>query len=338
MKPLQYIYITLWYRLELTLARDKGKILNMDISQIPKSMNIDVSKWMHYLTALGVNFINPTEDGWDITGREGGKSAQFNQISAQDLTMSNSIMQYIQLLEKVEQMVSELSGITRQRQGSISSSELVGNVERSVLQSANITEPWVWQHNQAKRQVLTMLLDTAKHAWRDNKTCLHYILDDTTRAFLTLHDDFFYSDLDVFLDDTTKTQNQLEQIRNLMQPAMQNGASLLDIAEIITLDNVSLIKAKLEEIEEKRTQQQQAAAEQENERQQQLIQLQNQAKAEETQMRQMEMELERYKIDQDNATKLAVAQISAYIGNEDLDQNDNGIPDPIEIGKHALEQ
>jgi hypothetical protein len=34
-----------------------------------------------------------------------------------------------------------------------------------------------------------------------------------------------------------------------MQPAMQNGASLLDITEIITMDNVTMIKNKLEEIE-----------------------------------------------------------------------------------------
>jgi hypothetical protein len=34
-----------------------------------------------------------------------------------------------------------------------------------------------------------------------------------------------------------------------MQPAMQNGASLLDIAEIITMDNVTMIRGKLEEIE-----------------------------------------------------------------------------------------
>lgn len=40
LKPLQYMYIVLWYRLELAIARDKGKVINMDITQIPKSMNI----------------------------------------------------------------------------------------------------------------------------------------------------------------------------------------------------------------------------------------------------------------------------------------------------------
>lgn len=338
MKPLQYMYIILWYRLELALARDKGKILNMDITQIPKSMGIDPQKWMHYLSALGVNFINPYEEGWDIAGREGGKPASFNQITQNDLTVANSINQYIMLMDKVEAMLSEISGITPQRQGAISSSELVGNVERSVLQSSNITEPWVWQHNQAKRQVLIMLLDISKHVWKDNKTNLHYIFDDVTRAFLELSDDFFYSDYDIFVDDSTKNQQQLEMIRNLMQPAMQNGASLLDIAEIITLDNITVIKNKLEEIEQKRMQQQQQMQQQQDAAQQQLVEMQNQAKQEELAIKQQEMELEKYKIDQDNSTKIAVAQMQMYSGVEDLDQDNNGIPDPIEISKQALEQ
>jgi len=64
LKPLQYMYIVLWYRLELAIARDKGKVVNMDITQIPKSMNITPDRWMHYLSSVGVNFINPYEEGW----------------------------------------------------------------------------------------------------------------------------------------------------------------------------------------------------------------------------------------------------------------------------------
>ncbi|WP_194271321.1 hypothetical protein, partial [Zoogloea sp. 1C4] len=32
MKPLQYMYIVVWYRLELALSRDKGKVAVMDIT------------------------------------------------------------------------------------------------------------------------------------------------------------------------------------------------------------------------------------------------------------------------------------------------------------------
>lgn len=338
MKPLQYMYIVLWYRLELAMARDKGKVVTMDITQIPKSMNIDVAKWMHYLSALGVNFVNPYEEGWDIPGREGGKPSQFNQISALDLTMANTIDQYINLMDKIESMLSEISGVSKQREGSISSNELVGNVERSVVQSAHITEPWFWVHNQVKKECLTMLLDTAKHAWKDNKTSIQYVLDDATRAFLTLSDDFFYEDMDIFVEDATKNQQQIEALKNLMQPAMQNGASLLDIAEIITMDNVTMIRSKLEEIEQKRIEQQQAMEQAQAEREQQMAQIQNEIKEEELMLKEAEMDLKKYEIDSNNATKITVAQLNAYRGAENMDQDGNGQIDVVEIGNQALQQ
>ena len=337
MKPLQYMYIVLWYRLELAMARDKGKVVNMDITQIPKSMNIDVSKWMHYLSALGVNFINPYEEGWDIPGREGGKPSQFNQITALDLTMANTINQYVMLMDKIESMLSEISGVSKQREGSISTNELVGNVERSVQQSAHITEPWFWTHNQVKRECLNMLLNTAKWAWKDgSKTHLQYILDDATRAFLTLSDNFPYEDFDIFVDDSTKNQQNIEFLRSLIQPAMQNGASLLDVVEIFTNDNTTMIRNKLEEIEQKRMEQQQAMEEAQAQREQQMIQMQNEVKEEELMIKEAEMDLKKYEIDSNNATKITVAQLNAYRGAEDMDQNNNGIPDPMEIAAQAL--
>lgn len=338
MKPLQYMYIVVWYRLELALSRDKGKVAVMDITQIPKSMNIDVNKWMHYLSALGVAFINPYDEGWDIPGREGGKPSQFNQLSSWDLTMSNVIAEYIQLMQKIEDMVAKLTGITPQRQGQIAASELVSNANTAVNMSYHITEPWFWNHNQVKRRVLTMLLNTSKAAWKDSKRYLNYILDDATRAFVQLSDNFFYEDMDIFVDDSTKNQQYIDQLKQLLQPAMQNGASLLDIAEIITLDNMSMIKNRLEEIEQKRIEQMQQQQQAEQQAQQQIAEQQNQLKEEELMLKEAEMDLEKYKIDQDNATKITVAQLNAYRGVEDMDWDMNGIPDPIEIGKQALEQ
>lgn len=338
MKPLQYMYIVVWYRLELALSRDKGKVAVMDITQIPKSMNIDVNKWMHYLSALGVAFINPYDEGWDIPGREGGKPSQFNQLSSWDLTMSNVIAEYIQLMQKIEDMVAKLTGITPQRQGQIAASELVSNANTAVNMSYHITEPWFWNHNQVKRRVLTMLLNTSKAAWKDNKRYLNYILDDATRAFVQLSDNFFYEDMDIFVDDSTKNQQYIDQLKQLLQPAMQNGASLLDIAEIITLDNMSMIKNRLEEIEQKRMEQMQQQQQAEQQAQQQIAEQQNQLKEEELMLKEAEMDLEKYKVDQDNATKITVAQLNAYRGAENMDQNNNGIVDVVEIGKQALEQ
>lgn len=274
-----------------------------------------------------------------IPGREGGKPAQFNQITALDLTMSNVIAEYIQLMDKIEELAGTISGITQQREGAVSSSEMVGNVERSVVQSSHITEPLFWVHNQCKRRVLNMLLNTAKGAWEETgKQKLQYIFDNGERAFLDITPKFYYEDMDVFVSDTSKDLENIQKLQQLIQPAMQNGASLLEAAEILTNDNFNIIKQKLKDMQTRQEQVQQQQQEAEAQQQQQLQQMQNEAKQQELMLQEAQMDLQRYQIDQDNQTKIAVAQINAYRGTEELDQDQNGIPDIVEIGKQALER
>ena len=339
LKPLQYMYIVLWYRLELALARDKGKVINMDITQIPKNMGITPAKWMHYLSSVGVNFINPYEEGWNIPGREGGKPATFNQITALDLSMTQVVGQYIQIMDKIEQLAGTISGITAQRQGEISTSEMVGNVERSVLQSSNITEPLHWVHNQVKRHALNMLLNTAKGAWEDTgKKKLQYVFDNGERAYLDIEKKFYYEDMDVFVSDSAKDFENIQKLQQLIQPAMQNGASLLEAAEVLTTDNFNLLKQKLRDMQDRQDQLQQQQQEQQAQQQQQLQQMQNESKEQELMLKEAEMDLKRYEIDSKNQTQIAVAEISSYRGTEDKDANMNGIPDPMEIAKDATNQ
>ena len=328
MKPLQYLYIVIWYRLEVALAKDKGRVINMDITQIPKSMGIGVEKWMHYLTALGVNFINPYEEGWDIPGREGGKPAAYNQMSSIDLSMAAIISEYINLLNKIEDMAGELSGVSKQRQGEISKDELVGNVQRATIQSSHITEPIFEMHNIIKKHVYTSLLNTAKYAWTENKKKrLTFVADDFTRQFLEITEDFLYSDLDIFVSDSTKEAQNLEALRTLVQPAMQNGATLSDAAEILTSESINQIKRKLKEIEDKRQQQQQEQAQAEQKSQQQIAQMQQQAQQEankiheDDSIRRAETMI---KVAEINAqAKLAVAEKSKMNDNKEEPVEDN---------------
>ena len=339
LKPLQYMYIVLWYRLELAIARDKGKVVNMDITQIPKSMNITPERWMHYLSAVGVNFINPYEEGWNVPGREGGKPATFNQITSLDLTMSNVIAEYIQLMDKIEQLAGTISGITEQRMGAITSHELVGNVERSVVQSSHITEPLFWAHNQCKRHAMNMLLNTAKGAWEQTgKKKLSYIFDNGERAYVDIPNDFYYEDMDVFVSDTSKDLENIQKLQQLIQPAMQNGASLLEAAEILTNDNFNIIKQKLLDMQVRQEQIQQQQQQAEQQQAIQLQQMQNEQREQELMLEEAKMDLERYKIDADNQTKIAVAEISTYRVTEEKDINQNNVADPLEMAKAATAQ
>ena len=266
-------------------------------------------------------------------------SASFNQITSLDLTMSNVIAEYIQLMDKIEELAGTISGITEQRQGQVSTHELVGNVERSVVQSSHITEPLFWVHNQCKRHALNMLLNTAKGAWEQSgKKKLSYIFDNGERAYIDIADKFYYEDMDVFVSDTSKDMENIQKLQQLIQPAMQNGASLLEAAEVLTNDNFNIIKQKLKEMQDRQEQIQQQAQEAEQQQAIQLQQMQNEQREQELMLEEAKMDLERYKIDADNQTKIAVAEISTYRGTEEKDINQNNIPDPLEMAKAATAQ
>lgn len=338
LKPLQYMYIVLWYKLEIAIARDGGKALVMDVTQIPKSMGITPDRWLHYLKSVGVVFVNPNETAWGQEDRQ-GRAASFNQFSNVDLTQGDVVVQYISLMDKIEQLAGTISGITEQRMGAISSTELVGNVERSVVQSSHITEPLFWVHNQCKRRALNMLLNTAKGAWQDTgKKKLSYVFDNGERAFININDKFYYEDMDVFVSDTSKDLENIQKLQQLIQPAMQNGASLLEAAEILTNDNFNIIKGKLKDMQKRQEEMQQQAQQAEAEQAQQMQQMQNEMREQELMLEEAKMDLERYKIDADNQTKIAVAEISTYRGTEEKDINQNQVPDPLEMAKAATEQ
>lgn len=184
-----------------------------------------------------------------------------------------------------------------------------------------------------------MLLNTAKGAWEEtNKKKLSYIFDTGERAFLDIDPRFYYEDMDVFVSDTSKDLENLQALKQLIQPAMQNGASLLEAAEVLTTDNLNLLKQKLMDMQERQEQAMQQQQQAEQEQAVQLQQMQNEQREQELMLEEAKMDLERYKIDQDNQTKIVVAEISAYRGTEEKDINNNGIPDPEEYAKQALEQ
>jgi hypothetical protein len=302
MKPLQYMYIIIWYRLELALARDKGKAFVMDITQIPKNSGLDMTTWLHYLTALGIAFINPYEESPDAPGREAGRASSYNNFNAVDLSMANVISGYIEIMAKIEDMIGELSGVSKQRQGSIQQRELVGNVERSVIQSSHITEHLFWTHSSIIKRLYNALLNTAKTAWsRSGKSKLYYIMDDSNRAFIDLNESFFYSDMGVFVTDSTRESINIEKLATLLQPAMQNGATLLDAATILTTNNMSIIKNKLRDIEGKRMQ-----------TMQQQVQAEQQAAQADLQLKQDQIRVQEEDSIRQADTSVTVAQIKAY--------------------------
>jgi len=258
----QYLYNIIMYRMEFEIAKAKGKKMVMDLAQIPRSQGISLEKWMYYFDSMGIAFINSFEEG---KGKFAGQTSAFNQFTAIDMSLSQSVGQYIGILNQLDNMAGDLMGVSKQRQGSISSSETVGGVERSVVQSSHITEPLFYMHNEIKKHVLSHLIETAKVAYPEGKK-INYILDDMSRVFLSLEEGFKDADYGVFVTNGAKEVKALEDLRSLSQQAVASGIiTLTELVSIFDSDSIADIKnivLKGEQRKQGQVEQEQQAAQQ----------------------------------------------------------------------------
>lgn len=314
LKPLFYLYIIAWYRLELNMARDKGKILVMDATQIPKTLGFDMKRWMHYASVYGVMFVNPYEEGFDI--KREGKAAAFNQFAILDASTMQQINGYIQLVDYLDRVMGQVCGISPQREASINNSELVGNVERSINQSANITEYIFKRHAQIKRDVLTTILNHTKLAWLESgyDESIDYIMDDLTRVYMeTVPDEFYFNDHDVYVTDASKDRQDLEYLKEMAKASMQSGTKLWEIGEMLVSDSMSEIVSKLKAADALRTIQEQQAQQAQLETQKQIAEQQQAMIAEQNRIKEEDSIRK-------SDTAITVAQIQADVQMNSADE------------------
>lgn len=202
--------------------------------------------------------------------------------------------------------MSEVVGITRQREGQIQNRETVGGIERSTLQSTHITEYWFRTHSDTKRRVLECFLETAKIALKGGSKKFTYILPDDSRKILTIDGDVFAeNDYGIMVDNSNDVQIMNQKLDSLAQAALQNQAlSFSTIMKLYSSISIAEKQRIIEDDEQKNMEQAEAARQQEME--QSMEQLQYNMELEER-----KLALEEEKNLRDNETKLQIALLQA---------------------------
>jgi hypothetical protein len=329
--PWLYLYLVTWYRTELVIAANQGKIAMIDLSLIPDGWEIE--KWMYYATSMKFGFVdsfNESKKGESI-GKIAGNLASQNKVL--DLETGNSIQHNISLLSFIEEKISQVSGVTPQRMGAISSTELVGNAERSVVQSSTITEKWFDVHNYTKLRVMEAMIEVAKHCWDGKSKKIQYVTDDMATIFLQVDgNEFNNADYGVFITNSNKDLQALEALKSLTQAALQNDKiSMSAIIDIYTSESIADTKAAIRRAEEElqQNQQQTQQAKQDHEKQ-----IHDELLAQE----QAKMDREDYNKEQDRQVKIQVAEIASFNRVPDQDTAGTGTPDQVEIATHDLKE
>lgn len=238
-----YLYSVIHHRLNELLAANQGKVLQMDFSLIPEGW--DVERWLHYLKKMKVAVTDSFKEG--KKGAALGKLAGgMNNASKGylDLDQGQNIQQHIGLLEFIKQEMTEITGVSPQRLGSVSSNETVGGVERSITQSNHITEWLFAEHEQFKIEALECFLNTCSIAYKNNPKKLQYILDDTSIAVLNINPELLTTaDFGIVLTSSTNIVEIEQNLKRLAESALSAGAvDFKDVANIYLADSISDIK------------------------------------------------------------------------------------------------
>lgn len=305
MKPYSYLYDAIHDRLNKLLAKNWGKIIELDISKVPSGW--DIAKWLYYAKTNSIAVIDSFKEG-SVGAATGKIAGALNNASRGviDAELGNTIQQNINLLEFIKLEMADVAGISKQREGQISNRETVGGVERATLQSSHITEWLFLQHDDVKRRALECFLETAKIALKGRNKKFQYILSDNSMRVMDIDgDEFAEADYGLVVDNSNAIQELQQKMDMLAQAALQNQT--LNFSTIMKLYNSSSLaeKQRMVEINEKQL------MERQQQMQQQQMEAEQQKAQAELQAKEADMKLRDELNMRDNETKILIANIQA---------------------------
>lgn len=213
------------YRLKLLMAQAGSKGIQYDISQLPEGWDIHTA--MKYMRTTGIQFIDSMKDGTQNS---------FNQFKTYDLTISQGVQQYLEIIGWCDREMDSISGINEARQGSVPNSSVAVGVQQSALVQSNLsTEMYFKMFRDFCSRVMNYQAKLVKIAWA-GKEKFAAIIGDTGINFLEVDVDLDLNDYAVFAEEIPPMVNDSQRFEALVTMAVQSGALGFDQAMELILE------------------------------------------------------------------------------------------------------
>lgn len=294
----------------VALAGTRGAIV--DTSQLPTNIGDDPEERLIKFQAyrkVGLSLIDSAQEGIPLN------NTYYNGFD--DTLQPGEIQAYQLSIQIIEDTVSSITGVFRERLGGIQQRDAVANVEVGMQQSYIITKRYYQAMDTLVKEILSDCIDMAKVVYKDGMTG-QLILGDMKEIFTILPEYYTFTSYDVQLADSAEIIKEQELIKQLSMQLASQGQVDPEILLIVSTSK-SLTEMKeltLKSIREKKiennqlqqlTQQLEQAQEQQKQLQKQLeqstkkIAALNEKKLNiEQQNNQMDQELGYYKIQEDS--------------------------------------
>lgn len=297
LKPYQILYNVCMNQLYKLLEKEIGNVYLTSIRHIPIPKDGDAQDaldiWEEEARKRGVVIVDDSPENLK-------SPSSFNMFKNIDWTRTSEIQSRYTLAMQLKQEAWELVGITRERTGAVAATQTATGTNTALSQSYAQTEPYFTQHEYVLNDVYQALLDAAQYVETQKPhSTISYVNTEGEEAFIKVNtEDIKMKDLKVFVTTRASDQRAFEELKQLAQPMLQNGATPYEISVLYTTNSVrqmkqifKSIKDKLEameqreqELKEAELQQQQAQFEYEAQRIEAQDQLDKQFQANENEL------------------------------------------------------
>lgn len=261
MKPWQELYNIVAYELKKDLTSGLGHVMFMSIDHIPNIPGFSKEKWYYWAKEMKIAWV------------QSNRTSNYNQFSAQDMSFAQDIAAKMELLERIKQECNSIAGFNEGRLGNAGQEQTASQASQSLVTSVNQTEYLFFKHFQLIQRVLNYALNLSKQTIKNNDS-LRNLFDDMEQQFLEIDaQDIELASVGVYLSNTGEDLRKKESLGMLLQAAVQNGADMIDMADLLLADTVSEIRtisAKIRKKTQERFEQEQAANSQKIEAQKEI--------------------------------------------------------------------
>lgn len=232
---------------------------------------------------------------------EDGGSSINTIFNGFDESLPAQVIQAIDLaIQSIENTVSSITGVFRERLNGIEQHDAVTNVKQGVTNSYTVTKPIFQQMDLVVREILLDSLNQAKIVYKTGLTGTIILGDKYQRVFTALPEHFTLTDFDIHVISSTDIMQDMQTIKATLPDLIKSGQVSADIIfEALTAKSLSDLKYTVKK-----------AIQKQKEENNQLQQLQQKLEETSQQLQQTQQELQKaqQKVQQLNEAKLQIDQ------------------------------
>lgn len=259
------------YQIQIQMARAVGKVLVFDEAMMPEGQTKE--SVTSFIKADGIAWVNSKE-------YQLGQGSM-NLFKEFDLSMSESIMQAIQIIQYCDGQMDNISGITAERQGAVQgSSQAVGVTQAALFQSNLNTAPLYKGFERFCSRTLNHQAKLVKLAWA-GKEVFAPIIGEVGINFLKDNIDISLDEFDVVVQSLPPQTMDRQKLEQMLSIAVQSDPEFLDDALMILIEPDTTVairkfvrKRALRKMMLQQQEQQMAQMEQQQAQQQLMAQMQ----------------------------------------------------------------